>query len=87
MGVVEESFRWDTANVETCAAQYSALLDTCDLVDHERLIARLDIDGRLHTFKPSCPALMAATYPATPPPIMTTSCSSAQYQYNARAYP
>lgn len=34
----------------------------------------------VHTFKPSCPALMAATYPATPPPIMTKSFSSAHCQ-------
>ena len=32
VGVVEESFRWDTSDVKTCAAQNSALLDTGDLL-------------------------------------------------------
>lgn len=34
MRVVEESFRGDTANVEAGSAQYTTLLDTCDLIDN-----------------------------------------------------
>ena len=34
-----------------------------------------------HTFKPAWPALMAATYPATPPPMMRRSFSSAKDQH------
>jgi hypothetical protein len=32
VGVVEESFRWDTADVQAGTAQGTTLLDTCDLV-------------------------------------------------------
>ena len=38
----------------------------------------------MHTFRPSCPALMAATYPATPPPMMTRSFSSVSVAYPLR---
>lgn len=72
--VVKEGLRGDAANVQAGSAEGSALLNTRDLVAVSSYSVCLRPCSR--TFMPDWPALIAATYPATPPPMMTRSFSS-----------
>jgi hypothetical protein len=79
VGVVQQRFRGNTSDVQAGATKSAALLNASSLfclfpISKDQ--KHQDFVTKIITFKPSCPALMAATYPATPPPIMTRSCSS-----------
>jgi hypothetical protein len=76
--VVEERLGGDAADVQAGSAEGATLLDTGDLMSRVSLPFRCFSRSVWLTFMPACPALMAATYPATPPPMITRSLSSAQ---------
>ena len=76
--VVEEGLGRDATDVEAGATQSPALFNAGDLLRRGKTLETglHDACVILNTFRPSWPALMAATYPATPPPMMTRSFSS-----------
>jgi hypothetical protein len=77
VGVVEQTLGWDTSNVETGAAELASLFNAHRLVFPQRVSQMRQcnlawqstrccycpegLEGKSHTLRPSCAALMAPT--------------------------